>query len=241
MHRYTNEDISFISDNIDNMSYREMATFFEKKYKMKFRSDSISHVAIRNGIKKHIRVYNDRQNNCYKNDYSEEQLIFLKEKFSYCKSWKELTDLFNEKYKTFFSTMEISGICKRRYGFVMKNSTTFKRNHHPLKLPIGTERIGSGGRICVKVSDLQLESGDSSNWKQKSRVVYESVYGEIPKDNVIIHLNRDLNDFDISNLYCISRNVMSCLVRNGWYKEDKEITLTAVKCAELMCKLKECE
>ena len=239
MHKYTNEDISFIRNNINNMSYREMAIFFEEKYKIKFRHDSISHVASRNGIKKHIRVYNERKNSSYKNDYSKEQMVFLKEHFTYCNSWKELTDLFNKKYKTFFSSNEIRGVCKREYGFVMKNSTTFKRNNHPLKLPIGTERVGSGGKICIKVSDFQLKSGSSSNWKQKSRVVYEDVYGEIPEGNVIIHLNGDKNDFDISNLCCVSRSVIACLTRNGWYKEDKEITLTAVKCAELMCRLKE--
>lgn len=238
-HKYTEEDIYFIKDNIDNMSYREMSVFFEKKYQTKFIPDSISHVARRNGIKKSIRIYNDRKNSCYKNEYTEEQLIFLKETFSSCKKWKELADLFNKKYKTSYSSNEIRGICKKKYGFVMENSTTFKRNHHPLKLSIGTERIGSGGKVCVKVSDFELPSGNASNWKQKSRVIYESVYGEIPKGNTIIHLNGNTNDFDISNLYCVSRSVMACLMRNDWYKENQEITLTAVKCAELMCKLKE--
>lgn len=238
---YTDEDISFIRQNIDKMSYVQMADYFKEKYGMNFRADSISHVARRNGIKKSTRVYKDRKNCRYKNEYTGEMLLFLKNNFCTCSTWNELTVLFNKKFKAQKTHYEIKDICKKNYGFEMKNSTTYSKDYHPKKLSIGTERRGSGGKICVKVSDLDLPSGNSSNWKQKSRVVYENFYGEIPKGNTIIHLNGDVNDFEIENLYCVSRKVMACLMRNNWYKENSEITLTAIKCAELMCSLKESE
>ena len=235
---YTDEDISFISRNIDKMSYVQMADYFKEKYEMNFSADSISHVARRNGIKKSTRVYKDRKNCRCKNEYTEEMLLFLKSNFHACSTWNELTVLFNKKFKVQKTHYEIRDICKKNYGFEMKNSTTYSKDYHPRKLPIGAERIGSGGKICVKVSDLDLPSGNSSNWKQKSRLVYEENFGEIPKGHLIIHLDGNLNNFEISNLCCVSRKVMACLMRNNWFKENQQITLTAVRCAELMCSLK---
>lgn len=240
-HKYTEEDISFIRENIDKMSYLEMANCFSQKYGFNFRHDSISKVAQRNGIKKSIRIYKDRKKNSYKNFYSEEQIEFLKNTFPFCTKWEQLRDLFNQKFNLELTVYEIAGICRRKFGAVMPNSGMFSKDGHPFRLNIGTERIGSGGKICVKVSEDNLPSGSSGNWKQKSRVVYESFFGEIPEGNLIIHLNGNSNDFEISNLYPVSRKVMACLMRNNWYKENSEITLTAIKCAELMCKLKESE
>lgn len=238
-HKYTKDDIDFIRKNIDTMSFPQMADFFSKKYNMNFRQDSISHVAKRNGISKTTRVYCDRENNSYKNFYSEEQINFLKYNFSSCAKWEELTDLFNQKFNLELTVCEITGICKRKFGVSMANSGRFSKRRHPLRLPVGTERIGSGGKICVKVSEYDVPRGCASNWKQKSRVVYEEYYGNIPEGHKIIHLNGNQEDFDISNLYCLSPKVMACLTRNKWYTENAEITLTAIKCAELMCALKE--
>ena len=238
---YTKEDINFIRENIDIMSYKEMAKYFSQKYNMSFREDSISKVAIRNGIKKQTRLYNDRKNSRFKNEYTLEMLEFLKCNFDCRLGWQGLTDLFNSVFKTNLTKHEISGICSRKYGFVMDNITVFRKETHPYRLDIGTERIGSGYKVCVKVSDNNLPSGNSSNWKQKSRVVYEQAYGEIPDDCLILHLDGDSNNFDTQNLYCVDKKVLACLTRERWHLKEKELALAAIKCAELMCDLKESE
>lgn len=238
---YTKEDIEFIKKNIETMSYKEIAFYFSKKYSMPFRADSISHVARRNGIKKQTRVYSDRKNGRYKVEYTMEMLEFLRCNFEKCSRWKELADLFNCKFKTDMTSNEIRGVCKRVYGFEMENPTTFRKGLHPFVSDIGTEKIGSGYRICVKVSNDDLKPGDSSNWKQKSRVVYEEANGNIPDGCLIVHLDGNKNNFELSNLYCVNKKVMACLARENWHKKDRELTLTAIKCAELMCKLKESE
>lgn len=236
--RYSEEDIDFIRENIDTMSYKKMAIYFSEKYNMNFMADSISHLARRRGLTKNIRVYKNRKNNSYKNIFSEEMCLYLKDNFEKCTRWKELTDLFNEKFKTNYTRNEIAGVCRRKYNLKLKNPTVFTKENHPFKANIGEERIGSGGKICVKVTDYNLTPGDSSNWKQKSRFVYEKEFGEIPNGSRIIHLNGDVNDFSIDNLYCVNKEVMACLARERWFKKNKEITITAVKCAELMCVLK---
>lgn len=238
-HKYTEEDIIFIRNNIDTMSYNEMAQYFSEKYNMQFRGDSISKVAKRNGISKQIRIYKDRENNRYRNFYSEEMFDFLRINFASCHKWDELTDLFNEKFEKNYSTYEIRGICRRKFGLEMANSTKFSKRTHPKRLPIGTERIGTGGHLCVKVSDDDLPPGNSSNWKPKSRVVYEGVYGEIPKDHMIIQLDGDSNNFDIENLYCVNRKIMGYLAHNGWWNLSKELKITAIKLCELNIKLNE--
>lgn len=240
-HKYTNEDIEFIKNNIDELSYRQMAACFEKKYGKKFHYDSIAHVAKRHGFKKNIRVYADRKNSEIRAYYSDEQLSFLKETFSKTVKWQELTDLFNEKFKTNYTYYEIAGICKRKFGFNMENYGTFRRGKHTFSFPVGTEKVGKNGITYIKISDKELPSGNSGNWVRKSKFVYESVYGKQPKGSQVICLDGDKSNVDIENLYCIDRKTGALLARENWYKNDRELTLTAVKCAELMCILKESE
>lgn len=238
---FSKEDIDFIRKNIDLMSYLEMAIYFSKKYNKSFKADSISHFARRNGIRKKIRVYKNRKSNPYRNEYSEDMLLFLKENFIFFNKWEDFSSAFNKKFKTNYSIGSISEICRKKYGYEMNNSGKFQKNNHALRVPVGTERRGSGGYICIKVSENALKPGDSSNWKSKSRVIYEERVGEIPKGSLIVHLNGDKDDFDIENLYCVDKKVMACLARERWHKKDRELTLTAIKCAELMCKLNESE
>ena len=104
-------------------------------------------------------------------------------------------------------------------------------------LPVGTERW-KDGYLYVKVADSPLPKKFTvmqlrENWVQKHRLVWESAHGKIPKGKLIIFLDGDRSNFDLNNLYCIDRKITTVMMRNNWFTDSKEHTLTAIKWCEL--------
>lgn len=67
----------------------------------------------------------------------------------------------------------------------------------------------------------------------KRRLVWENAHGEIPKDHLIIHLDGNQANCDISNLYCISQRTRMILNSNKWMSTNPEQTLAAIRWCEL--------
>ena len=164
--------------------------------------------------------------------YTKEQNEWLTKNISKY-TYPKLTNMFNEKFNAKVTKVSIIGQCREYLG-VKRGENSFSAT----TLPIGSE-IKKNGMIYVKVSDEPFKR--TERWKAKSRIIYENEKGEIPNDNEIIFLDGDKNNLHISNLYCVSKSVRACLAREKWYKKDRNITLSAIKCAELMCALKESE
>lgn len=82
--------------------------------------------------------------------------------------------------------------------------TQFKKGHIPKNYqPIGTE-MECKGYIYVKVTDTpNVRRVD--NWKLKHRLLWESVYGEIPKGHNIQFKDGNPKNITIDNLYIISQ------------------------------------
>ena len=82
--------------------------------------------------------------------------------------------------------------------------TQFKKGHVPKNYqPIGTE-MECKGYIYVKVTDTpNVRRVD--NWKLKHRLLWESVYGEIPKGHNIQFKDGNPKNITIDNLYIISQ------------------------------------
>lgn len=109
-------------------------------------------------------------------------------------------------------------------------------------MPIGSE-ILKDGYIFVKVADNPLPKNYTSkqrnkNWKAKHRLVWEKAHGEIPKDHLVVFLDGDKTNFDLNNLYLISRKITTPMIRNGWFSKDRDLTLAAIKWCELHYTLK---
>lgn len=240
-HKYTSEDIEFIRKNIDTMSFPKMADVFSEKYGNRFLGCSIQKVAYRNGIKKAVRVYqNGKDRKIRFDNVTEEKKDFIKDNFSSCNTYEELSVMYKKEFGVDCSRDSMNRLCIE-LGLSHDNAGCFRKGGRTRKLEVGTERVGSGYKQCVKVFDNELPSGNSSNWVQKSRYVYESHKGKIPKGYLIIHLDGDKNNFDIENLYCVSRRITALLASNDWFRLDKEAKLTAIKLCELNLKLKESE
>lgn len=58
-------------------------------------------------------------------------------------------------------------------------------------------------------------------------------YGEVPDGKMVIFLDCNKENLDIGNLYCIDRKISAVLASNGWYSDNGELTLTAIKWCEL--------
>lgn len=100
--------------------------------------------------------------------------------------------------------------------------------------PIGSEAINADGYTLVKVSDTGVKNED---WKTKQAVMWERYHGERP-GGVVVFLNADRTDFSEDNLHCLSRQAHGLMCLNGWYTENRERTLAAIRLCELMGAIK---
>lgn len=82
--------------------------------------------------------------------------------------------------------------------------TQFKKGNKPhTYLPIGTEIMVSG-YMYVKVADVS-RARKCENWKQKHRLLWESVNGPIPEGHNIQFKDGNPMNITIDNLYIISK------------------------------------
>ena len=69
--------------------------------------------------------------------------------------------------------------------------------------PVGSERKQADGYTMVKVEE-------PSTWELKHRLIYEECHGEkLSKDDVIVFVDGDKNNFDIKNLRKIKRGALA--------------------------------
>ena len=81
-----------------------------------------------------------------------------------------------------------------------------------------------------------------SAWKRKQIVVWERLYGPVPKGHRVIFLNGNRRDYRPENLACVP-NAILAKMNNGrgesFYSDNEEVTRTALKVCELDLKIKE--
>lgn len=236
--KYTAEDIQFIKDNIDRMSYSEMAKCFSDKYGYHFKMCSIQKVAQRNGISKFERVYKNGIRTIKFDEITKEKEAFILEKFVECNTYEEIAQEYENTFHVKCTSDNVRRILNQ-YGLHTENIGKFKKGGRTRKLNIGTERVGSGYRTCVKVSENDVPPGNSSNWMPKSRYMYIKYHGCIPDDCLIIHLDGNKDNYSKDNLYAINRKVMAELMRNKWCSSERDVKLAGIKYAELISKLKQ--
>lgn len=173
--------------------------------------------------------------------YTEQEKLWILEHFEHSCSMK----LLYERFKCFSPKRTYKGfekVCRYELGlFTSTKYVAYRKSH---QLPVGTERKGVDGRIYVKcklIPDADYIKDKRFKfpyWKPKQRKIYEDHYGEIPKNCVVVFLDGNTQNFDVKNLYCINNTTRGMMMKNNWYTESEEHTLTAIKCCELMQALK---
>ena len=117
-------------------------------------------------------------------------------------------------------------------GLTKANVTSFKKGQksHNYK-PLGSERIVKDGYCEVKVSDT------GRRWRPKHVLIYEKHHGKVPKGSAVIFLDGDKRNFDIDNLYLVTRSQLAMLNKNSLIQKDAELTKTAINVVDLMKKI----
>ena len=176
--------------------------------------------------------------------FTAEEDAWLVENYPKYKS-EILVEMFTSKFNHKTSARNIIGHCNR-YLKIKSGRKDYKKGESPYNfVPIGTERRTKQGYVIVKVNDKKSVKGDSEtyheNWKFKHVLVWERYNGKVPDGNMIVFLDSDKENFDISNLVCIPKKIASIMARNKWYTDSPEHTMTAIKWCELHFSIKNFE
>ena len=190
--------------------------------------------------------------------YTDEMIEFLKE-VTPGKTYKEITELFNNKFNLGTTVETMKGLLSRKKihtgtlgqfkkgsipwnkgkkGYVGANRTSFKKGSKPKNWrPVGSERVDAEGYTLIKVSNEGIKH---KMWAFKHRIVWDQYHKKkIPKGSVIIFADGDKTNLDVDNLICVTKNELRMLNQSGLIKNDAELTKTGLNIAKIRIKLSE--
>ena len=184
--------------------------------------------------------------------YSQEEKEFIKE-IAYGHSWREIRDMFNEKFGLSVSEYSIKGMLTRNKirtgntgkfpkGHIPHNKgthiggyepTQFKKGHIPQNHKnVGTEILRADGYVWIKVAE-------PNKWRQKHVVIWEEANGKVKEGNVVIFLDGNRGNISLDNLAEVSRKVALQINRLMIKKTDKELTKQMINVAKIQVKISE--
>lgn len=168
-------------------------------------------------------------------------------------TYKELTDLINRKHQLNLTRNQVrhfgrkNGMTTRFNPKPFKKGNTlwkggidtqFKKGESVNELPLGTERVNADGYVVKK---MQMKGTHNERWKFKHRLVWEKHNGKIPDDSIVVFLDKNRLNLDISNLAIIPKRINSIMNINKWYSDNPEETKVRITQALLISKRAEVE
>lgn len=106
--------------------------------------------------------------------------------------------------------------------------TMFRKGNVPINhRAVGSERINVDGYIEIKIAE-------PNKWRLKHNVIWQEHNGKIPKENVVVFLDRDKLNCDITNLKLIKRSELLIMNRYALYQEDAASNDTVTNLARLI-------
>lgn len=150
---------------------------------------------------------------------------------------KEQIQYIHDNYKG-ITTAELQERFNKRFGtnLTQRQIFTFKKNHK-LKNGIDTRKkpyeIGSK-RYCKTRKKIMVKVAEGK-WMVEGRANYIREYGEIPDNYVLIHLDSNNLNSDVSNLKVIPKNVWFYMKQNNMFSDVPETTEINCSIAMLQC------
>lgn len=146
--------------------------------------------------------------------YTIEMLDFLKDMATIPNNtWKHITQEFNKRFNT---NKKSTALC--RFGYLHGISVLRDQNYTTFPKPryeIGTERIRArDGYIVVKVDAKHKD--EKANWKLKHYVVWEQYNGKVPENCILIFLDGNTSNCDISNIACVDKGTLKKIQGNRY-------------------------
>lgn len=167
--------------------------------------------------------------------YTEEQRQFILDNYKGISNI-ELAKMFNEKFNTNFSKERIasykgrfkldSGLLGGYYPGVHK----FRKGKATNCKPIGYESTRGKEFLWRKTAYPDV-------WKLVHHIVWENIYGKIPKGYKIMHLDGDKKNNVIENLALVSDAELLMLNIKDLKSKDKELTKSGLAVAKVMIKV----
>jgi len=171
-------------------------------------------------------------------------------------STQELTEAVNKEFGTNHSVLSIryfkrnhkllSGYDSRfkkgvtaynkgkHLSFAGCEKTQYQKGHMPYNhLPVGTLSMTSGDEYYIR------KVAEPNVWEFEHRLVWKQAYGEIPKGQVVIFLDRDRHNCNIDNLALVSKGENQALNRRHLRFGDAEATKVAITMIRLEQKIRE--
>lgn len=130
---------------------------------------------------------------------------------------EKLTEMFNKKFNM---NMTVGQIKK------FKNSHHISSELKSCNLLVGSERENKG-YIYVKVKEPNV-------WIEKHRLIYESIYGNIPTGCKVIFADKNKRNFDPKNLILVSDSEALIMNTQKLIYEEAELTRSGVLIAKII-------
>lgn len=156
--------------------------------------------------------------------YTKDQHEFLKRECVGI-SRQELTDRFNKEFWLDLPLSKIVAICsyKKYLSGVDEKFKSDEKAHN--ERPIGSKRIAKNGYTYIKVG--------KDEWETLHQILWESYYGEVPDDHVIIFLDQNKSNISIGNLKLVEKSSLVGFANNNLRSKHAELNESLLKIIEI--------
>ena len=257
MFSYSAEHIAFLRENYPRMTRPELTEAFNDAFGL-----DKTEGAIKSTIKVH-KIKSGRASGMRPATseiksklFNKEQVEFITKNYTEM-SRKDLLSALNEKFDLSVELNQLVSFVKNhkinsgRNGYFVKgqkswnagtkgilkaNSGSFKKGDKPANYhPVGHERVDSkDGYILVKVADKNPWKSSKSGWyRHKHVVVWEQHNGSVPDGMCVRFKDNDKRNFDINNLFLVSRGEHIRLNQMGYSEQPEELKPIVINIAKL--------
>lgn len=259
---YTDEQKQFIRDNCGNMTAKELTELFNIKFNENRTKKGIHNIVLIFGLK-------CIPEKVCKTIFTDEQQEFMR-KHATTMSRRELADLLNQTFGTDILYGTVKDWCSRNHlqspngdgRYTSDTSPRWQaglskeefRSHYSdesfaamtdkikemlIQHHIGDEVIRHGIPYIVVNDDFG--KGYDARLEKKARYVWKQHHGDIPDDCMIINLDGDPMNCDISNLRCMKTKYRAMFRHNGWWNTPSVVKETALTWCDLYYTLQDSE
>ena len=221
-------------------------------FNAKFKSDKTL-TQIKNTLNNHKMLCGRKQGELIKGRsflFTNEQVEFIKKHYP-LHDRNELIKMLNEQFKTDFKLSQLITFVRNhkikcgRTGYFNKgqkawnsgtkgltgaNKTSFKKGHVRKQLPIGAERFSADGYYEIKIKQPNV-------WALKHRVIWKEAHGDIPTGMVVIFVDSNPRNCQLSNLELISRAILLRLIKNKYSHVPNEFKPAIKALSEMEVKM----
>lgn len=258
---YTSEQKQFLLDNCSAYTKIELADKFNAEFKDNRSPKAIQDaVAALGGRCKYCDV---QRRTCFTSDMK--AFIF---KYAEHVSRAELKRLFDTQFHTDICLSTLKSFCVR-HGLKSPNGDgqytsetsprwqaglskeEFKAHYteqsfqHMVSPMIEKNKTHAVGDIIVRHKKLYIYvnanygEGVDARLQEYDRYVWEQAYGKIPSGHILVHLDGDSMNCQLSNLICISSKFRAFFRHNNWWSACAEVKSAAVAWCKLYYALKD--